>query len=85
MDSNILIAGVLRAGVYISGAFIAVGLALGMDEVIRAGIFILIAAPLIVVGILGIRFAMERKWRWTGTAVLILAAIAASAILGIRD
>jgi uncharacterized membrane protein len=74
---------ILRGGVYLSGALIIAGLALRSDPLIRAGIFSLIAAPLVNVCFLGFFYAARSKWRWTAAAALILATIALSAYLGI--
>jgi len=70
--------------VYISGALVGAGLVSGSDQIIRAGISVLITTPLLNVAILGGGYALEKRWRWAATSLLILAAIAISAALGIR-
>lgn len=74
----------LNLGVYASGALVALGLATGADTVVKAGIFILIATPLLRVAIVGLGYAVEGRWRWAGVSALVLAAVALGAALGAR-
>ncbi|PCI36346.1 MAG: hypothetical protein COB53_09935 [Elusimicrobia bacterium] len=84
MDSKRVTAYALRGGVFVSGALVAFGLVTDTQSIIRVGIMVLIATPLVRVAILGAGFALEGRWRWTATSIFVLAAVGFSALLGIH-
>ncbi|OIO07372.1 MAG: hypothetical protein AUJ52_10445 [Elusimicrobia bacterium CG1_02_63_36] len=74
----------LLAGVLLSGGVILTGLALSRPGVVVLGINLLIATPIARVAVIGVRYALDREWRWAGLSGLVLAIIAASAALGLH-
>lgn len=77
-----LIARLLRWGVYASGALLVAGLALGSAGMVRAGIAVLVATPVLRVLVLTAGYARAGEWRFAAAGAAVLAMLALSLALG---
>lgn len=84
-DLGPVVSRVLGGGVFVSGVLLAAGLAasplLGPD-LIKAGIAVMVATPVVRVLVLTWALARRREWPFVWAGVAVLALLALSAMLG---
>ena len=90
-DADHWVAVILRAGAYGSIALLLVGLLLGTvlsvplgPYIMRAGILLLLATPVLRIVTLLLFYILARDWKYAIISLVVLLIVLASSLLGIR-
>lgn len=87
MDLNKSTAAMLRIGIYAGLAVIIIGLISSMvggsDDILYAGVLILIVSPFLGIVVSFAALIIERDWKWAVVAAILLAITIAGAALSI--
>lgn len=81
MDSRRQISLLLAAGVWLSAALLALGLAMSRPDWLRAGLLVLLMTPPLRVAALAAVWAREKDWRFAAAAAGVLALMLSGAAL----
>jgi len=74
----------LKIGLALSTCLLVVGLVLGLDGALRAGIVLLMLTPVARVAVVTGGLAVERDWLFTLVSLFVLAVLAAGIWLAVR-
>lgn len=87
LELNRSTAMMLRIGIYAGLAISIVGLALSMmdggDDILYAGIFVLIISPFLGLIVSLISLVLEKDWRWAAVAAVLVTITVIGAIFSI--
>ena len=74
----------LKIGLALSTALLLVGLVLGLDTALRAGIVLLMLTPVARVVVVTVGLALERDWLFTLVSLFVLGVLASGIWVAVR-
>jgi uncharacterized membrane protein len=74
----------LKIGLAVSTALLLVGLVLGLDTALRAGIVLLMLTPVARVVVVTVGLALERDWLFTLVSLFVLGVLASGIWVAVR-
>jgi len=74
----------LKVGLAISTVLLVLGLLLGLEGALRAGILLLMLTPVARVLVVTVGLAVERDWLFTAVCLFVLAVLASGIAVAVR-